>query len=177
MNFTSPRESLEKLNWTAGYEGLTDDPFGTVRSENPVLEQPNEGWVTKKRPLTKDQSRPQAWARNLEVSCARHYIAAVFTVVPLCGPSQEDNSNPSSAALAPYNDKNDNNVSISTPANTELSALSNGTLMWMCDVGGCSSSTFRRRTKLLRHQKKHAISSEYLCAAQHCRRTGRRGFT
>ncbi|CAN9188079.1 unnamed protein product [Alternaria alternata] len=43
MRFISPEEHLEEPDWTAEYEGLMDDAFGLTWSENPGLEQPDEG--------------------------------------------------------------------------------------------------------------------------------------
>ena len=43
MRFISPEEHLEEPDWTAEYRGLMDDAFGLTWSENPDLEQPNEG--------------------------------------------------------------------------------------------------------------------------------------
>lgn len=43
MNFISPEERFEEIDWTANYEGLMDVTFGLVWNENPVSEQPNKG--------------------------------------------------------------------------------------------------------------------------------------
>ncbi|KAE8822012.1 hypothetical protein PTNB85_08476 [Pyrenophora teres f. teres] len=43
MRFISPEEHLKEPDWTAEYEGLMDDAFGLTWSENPSLEQPDEG--------------------------------------------------------------------------------------------------------------------------------------
>lgn len=65
------------------------------------------------------------------------------------------------------------NVSPSPPSNGLLAA----THPWVCNVDGCGSVTFGRRTELLRHQKKHFTGREFSCVAEHCRRTGQYGFT
>lgn len=65
------------------------------------------------------------------------------------------------------------NVSSLSPSNASLTAAQS----WTCNVQGCNSVTFGRRTELLRHQKKHLASRDFSCAAQQCRRTGQHGFT
>lgn len=75
----------------------------------------------------------------------------------------------------------DTSTSILTPQLVGVSpsapALSNEISNWKCAVEGCSSSTFKRYTELLRHQKKHNASREFPCAALQCRRRGSNGFT
>lgn len=43
MNFISPTEHLEEVDWTATLEGSMDDIFGPVWDLNPVSAQPDEG--------------------------------------------------------------------------------------------------------------------------------------
>lgn len=43
MRFISPEEPIEEPDWTAEYEGLMDNAFGLIWSENPGLEQLDEG--------------------------------------------------------------------------------------------------------------------------------------
>ncbi|KAH6612078.1 hypothetical protein C7974DRAFT_406973 [Boeremia exigua] len=72
----------------------------------------------------------------------------------------------------------DTPTSTLTPQNTEVSVSTIAEpSTWTCDADGCSTRTFKRRTELLRHQKKHDTTREFTCAALHCRRTGKNGFT
>lgn len=43
INFVTPQENLEELDWTTEYERLMNDSVGLVWTENPVLEQFNNG--------------------------------------------------------------------------------------------------------------------------------------
>ena len=43
MNFISPEEHLDDIDWTATLEGPIDDSYGLVWNQDPVPAQPNKG--------------------------------------------------------------------------------------------------------------------------------------